>query len=69
MELAFYVHGFVHHNVNYLEITNKMRQCIRILLFQRFLLLNMFRETHRSSSGAKFVFAVSGLHMSVVAGR
>jgi len=30
-----------------------MRPCIRILLFQRFLLLNMFRATRRSSSGAE----------------
>jgi len=31
------------------------------LLFQRFLLLNMYRATHRSSSGAKKpVFAASG---------
>jgi len=25
-----YVHGSMHHNMNYLEITNKMRPCIRI---------------------------------------
>jgi hypothetical protein len=56
METAFDVHGFVHHNVNYLEITNKMRPCIRILLFQRFFLLNMFRATHRLSSGAQKLY-------------
>ena len=56
METAFEVHGSVHHYENYLEITNKMRPCIRILLFQRFLLLNMFRATHRSSSGAQKLY-------------
>jgi len=56
METAFEVHGSVHHYENYLEITNKMRPCIRILLFQRFLLLNMFRATHRSSSGAQELY-------------
>jgi hypothetical protein len=56
METAFDVHGFVHYNVNYLEITNKMRPCIRTLLFQRFLLLNMFQGTHRSSLGAQKLY-------------
>jgi hypothetical protein len=56
--------------VNHLEITNKMLPCIRSLLFQRFLMLNMFRATHRSSSGAqKLKLQPLVLHTSVVAGR
>jgi hypothetical protein len=40
------------------------------LLFQRFLLLNMFRATHRSSSGVqKLYLQPLVLHTSVVAGR
>jgi len=40
------------------------------LLFQRFLLLNMFRATHRSSSGAqKLYLQPLVLHTSVVADR
>jgi hypothetical protein len=39
------------------------------LLFQRFLLLNMFRATHRSSSGAQTVFTASGFTYVCVAGR
>ena len=40
------------------------------LLFQRFLLLKMFRATHLSSSGAqKLYLQPLVLHTSVVAGR
>jgi hypothetical protein len=40
------------------------------LLFQRFLLLNMYRATHRSSSGAqKLYLQPLVLHTSVVACR
>jgi len=40
------------------------------LLLQRFLLLNMFRSTHRSSVGAhKLYLQPLILHTSVVAGR
>jgi hypothetical protein len=34
------------------EKSNKMQQCIKILLFPIYMKLNMFRATHRSSSGA-----------------
>jgi len=34
------------------EKSNKMQQCIKILLFHIYMKLNMFRVTHRSSSGA-----------------
>jgi hypothetical protein len=50
------VHGSVHHSINYLEITNKMQPCIRILLFQCFLLLSIFWATHCSSSGAQKLY-------------
>ena len=30
---GFDVHGSVHHNINRIEITNKMRQCNRIYYF------------------------------------
>jgi hypothetical protein len=33
-------------------VTNKMQQCINILLFYIFMKLNMFRATHRPSSVA-----------------
>jgi len=32
--------------------SNKMQQCIKILLFHIYMKLNMFRATHRPSSGA-----------------
>jgi len=32
--------------------SNKMQQCIKILLFDIYMKLNMFRATHRPSSGA-----------------
>jgi hypothetical protein len=32
------------------EKSNKMQQCIKILLFHMYTKLNMFRATHRSSS-------------------
>jgi hypothetical protein len=34
------------------EKSNKMQQCIKILLFRIYMKLNMFRVTHRPSSGA-----------------
>ena len=34
------------------ENSNKMQQCIKILLFHIYMKLNMFRATHRPSSGA-----------------
>jgi len=34
------------------EIANKMQQSIKILLFHVYMKLNMFRATHRPSSGA-----------------
>jgi len=34
------------------EKSNKMQQCIKILLFHIYMKFNMFRATHRPSSGA-----------------
>ena len=44
--------GSVHHNTVHKEKSNKMQQCIKILLFHIYLKLNMFRATHHPSSGA-----------------
>jgi len=33
--------------------SDKMQQCIKVLLFRIYMKLNMFRATHRPSSGAK----------------
>jgi hypothetical protein len=46
------VRGFLHHSTIHKEKSNKMQQCIKILLFHIYMKLNMFRETHRPSSGA-----------------
>ena len=51
--LVFDVHGSVHRNTNRIEITNKMRPCSIIYYFNVSYLLNMFRATHHSSSGAQ----------------
>jgi len=45
------VRGSVHHSTIHKEKSNKMQQCIKILLFHIYLKLNMFRVTHRPSSG------------------
>jgi hypothetical protein len=42
----------VHHSKIHTEKFNKMQQCIKILLFHIYIKLNMFRATHRPSSGA-----------------
>jgi hypothetical protein len=39
--------------LNLIEITNKIRPCSRIYYSNVSYLLNMFRVTHRSSSGAQ----------------
>jgi len=39
-------------NTIYKEKSNKMQQCIKILLFHIYMKLNMFRASHRPSSGA-----------------
>jgi hypothetical protein len=39
-------------NIIHKEKSNKMQQCIKILLFHIYMKLNMFRATHRPSSGA-----------------
>jgi hypothetical protein len=39
--------------LNHTEITNKMQPCTRIYYSNVYQLLNMFRATHRSSSGAQ----------------
>jgi hypothetical protein len=46
------VHGSVHHSTIHKEKSNKMQQCIKIVLFHIYMKLNMFRATHRPSSGA-----------------
>jgi hypothetical protein len=50
--LILEVHGSVHHSTIPKEKSNKMQQCIKILLFHIYMKLNMFRATHRPSSGA-----------------
>jgi len=42
----------VHHSTIHKEKFIKMQQCIKILLFHIYMKLNMFRATHRPSSGA-----------------
>jgi hypothetical protein len=42
------------------EKSNKMQQCIKMLLFHIFIKLNVFRATHRPSLGARTVLAASG---------
>jgi len=46
------VRGSVHHSTICKEKSNKMQQCAKILLFHIYMKLNMFRVTHRPSSGA-----------------
>jgi hypothetical protein len=47
------VHGSVHHSTTDKEKSNKMQQCIKILLFHIYMKLNMFRATRCPSSGAE----------------
>jgi len=54
---ALYTHevdvcGSVHISTIHKEKSNKMQQCIKILLFHIYMKLNLFRATHRPSSGA-----------------
>jgi hypothetical protein len=46
------VPGSVHHNKIHKEKSNKMQQCLKILLFHIYMKLKMFWATHRPSSGA-----------------
>jgi hypothetical protein len=46
------VRGSVHHSTILKEKSIKMQQYIKILLLHVYLKLNMFRATHRLSSGA-----------------
>jgi hypothetical protein len=46
------VRGSVHHSTIHKEKSNKMQQCIRILLFHIYMKLNMFWATHCQSSEA-----------------
>ena len=46
------VRGSVHHSTIHKEKSNKLQQCIKILLFHIYMKRNMFRATHRPSSGA-----------------
>ena len=50
------VRGSVHHTINHTEITNKMQPCTSIYYSNVYQLLNMFRTTHRSSSGAQKLY-------------
>jgi len=43
----------VHHSTVHKEKSNKMQQRTNILLFHIYVKLNMFRATHRPSSGAQ----------------
>ena len=43
------VSGSVHHSAIHTEKSNKMQQCIKILLFHIYMRLNMFRATRRPS--------------------
>ena len=52
INLKLDVCGSVHHSTINKEKSNKMQQCIKILLFHIYMKLNMFRATHRPSSGA-----------------
>ena len=45
------VRGSVHHSTIHKEKSNKVQQCINILLFHIYMKLNMLRATHRPSSG------------------
>jgi len=44
--------GSLHYSTIHKEKSNKMQQCIKILLFPVYMKLNMFRATHRPLSGA-----------------
>jgi hypothetical protein len=46
------VHDSVLHNTIHKEKSNKIQQHIKILLLHIYMKLNMFRATHRPSSGA-----------------
>ena len=46
------VRGSVHHSLIHEEKSNKMQKCIKTLLLPIYMKLNMFRATHRPSSGA-----------------
>ena len=50
--LCFDVRGSMHHSIIHKEKSNKMQQCIKILLFHIYVKLNMFLATNRPSSGA-----------------
>jgi len=41
------------YTLNHTQITNKMQPCTRIYYSNVYWMLNMFRATHRSSSGAQ----------------
>jgi hypothetical protein len=49
---TFDIHGSVHRSTIHTEKSKKMQQCIKILLIHIYMKLNMFRVTHRPSSGA-----------------
>jgi hypothetical protein len=46
------VRGSVHHSTIHKEKSDKIQQCIKLLLFHIYIKLNMFRASHRPSSGA-----------------
>ena len=49
---TFDVCGSIYHSTIHKEKSNKIQQCIKILLFHIYMKLNMFRATHHPSSGA-----------------
>jgi len=51
LKTCLYILGSLHHSTIHKEKSNKMQQCIKILLFHIYMKLNMFRATHRPSSG------------------
>jgi len=51
-KITFDIRGSVHHSKIHKEKSEKVQQYIKILLFLIYMKLNMFRATHRPSSGA-----------------
>jgi hypothetical protein len=47
MTISFDVRRSVHHSAIHKEISNKMQQCMKMLLYHIYMKLNMFRATHR----------------------
>jgi len=50
--IGFDIRGSLHHSTIHKAKSNKMQQCIKILLFHIYMKLSMFRVMHHPSSGA-----------------